>query len=439
MVSDLSKSRPASVHTLGCRLNQSESQLIREKLVQAGYCLVPFGERADLGIINTCTVTREAEAKCRQAIRHFIRRNPEAFTAVVGCYSQMGTKAIAEIPGVDLIIGNQEKLSVLDYVEFGKNERPIIVRERIDRTDFSIQFVGDQPFNKRANLKIQDGCDFLCSFCIIPFARGRARSRNVVNLMAEARSLAERGVREIVLTGVNIGTFENEGEDIVSLVDRLDAISGIKRVRISSIEPTTIPTALFQRMGSSEHSLLPYLHIPMQSGSNRTLQLMRRKYTVEEFTGFIRQAVDAVPGLCLGTDILAGFPGEGEKEFEETCQTFINNPFAYCHVFPFSERDGTIAAGKAEQVPVPERQRRCAYLRRLGAQKRYDYYEKHLGKTLEVLFEDPRRGLWPGYTGNYIRVVSQSSENLANRRAMVKLEHVGTEFVEGAIVEMIDR
>ncbi len=440
MVSNLTqiRTRRASVHTLGCRLNQSESQLIREKLAGAGYDMAPFGEWADLGIINTCTVTREAEAKCRQAIRQFIRRNPQAFTAVVGCYSQMGARAIAEIPGVDLIIGNQEKLSVLDYVEFGKNERPVIVRERIDRGDFSISFVGDQPFNKRANLKIQDGCDFMCSFCVIPFARGRARSRDCHNLLAEAQSLGARGVREIVLTGVNIGTYSSHGQDIVSLVDRLDAIEGIERIRISSIEPTTIPTALFERMGSSHHALLPYLHIPLQSGCNKVLRQMRRKYTVEEFTEFIAQAAETVPDLCIGTDILVGFPGEGEEEFAETCRTFLNNPLAYCHVFPYSERDGTIAAKRAEQVPVAERRRRCAYLRRLGAQKRYDYYERHVGRTLEVLFEDRRDGLWPGYTGNYIRVVCSSAKDLTNRRARVKLDRAGAEFVEGTILEMID-
>ncbi len=438
MVSNLTKTRQASVHTLGCRLNQSESQLIREKLAVAGYEMTPFGERADLGIINTCTVTREAEAKCRQAIRQFIRRNPHAFTAVVGCYSQMGARAIAEISGVDLIIGNQDKLSVLDYVELGKNERPVIVRERIDQGDFSIRFVGDQPFNKRANLKIQDGCDFMCTFCIIPFARGRARSREYHNLLAEAQSLAARGVREIVLTGVNIGTYASEGLDIVSLVDRLDVVPGIARIRISSIEPTTIPTDLFERMRSADHALLPYLHIPMQSGSNRILRQMRRKYTVEDFTDFIAQAAEAVPDLCLGTDILAGFPGERGEEFTETCQTFLNNPFAYGHVFPYSEREGTIAAKRAEQVPVPERQRRCAYLRRLGAQKRHDYYERHLGRTLEVLFEDQRDGFWPGYTGNYIRVVCSSSDDLTNRRARVRLDRAGAEFVEGTILEMID-
>jgi len=438
MVSDLVKQKKATVHTLGCRLNQSESQIIREKLEEAGYRYVPFGDRADLAVINTCTVTREADAKCRQAIRQFIRANPRAFTAVVGCYSQMGAKAIAEIDGVDLIIGNQDKLSVLDYVGHGKNERPLIIRDRIDRDDFSIHFVGDQPFEKRANLKIQDGCDFMCSFCIIPFARGRARSRDYNNLMCEAQSLVDRGVREIILTGVNIGTYNNYDCDILSIVDHFNAIAGLSRIRISSIEPTTIPMPLLERMADPVHALLPYLHIPLQSGSDKILQLMRRKYTVSAFVEFINNAEKKVPGLCIGTDILTGFPGEGEKEFDETCRIFLDNPFAYCHVFTYSEREGTPAVRQSEIVPVPERNRRGAYLRRLSAKRRYNYYESYLGKTVEVLFEDRRQGVWPGYTCNYIRVVSESSQDLTNRLARVRLEKMSADFVEGSLVEVLN-
>lgn len=438
MVSNKARQKRATVHTLGCRLNQSESQIIREKLEAAGYRYVSFGDTADLAVINTCTVTREADAKCRQAIRQFIRANPRAFTAVVGCYSQMGAKAIAEIPGVDLIIGNQDKLSVLDYVGDGKNERPVIVRDRIDRDDFSISFVGDQPLEKRANLKIQDGCDFMCSFCIIPFARGRARSRDFNNLMEEAHNLVERGVRELVLTGVNIGTYDNQDFDIVRIVDHLDAIGGLLRIRISSIEPTTVPTALFERMADPEHSLLPYLHIPLQSGSDSILKLMRRKYTVSDFIKFINNAANRIPDLCVGTDILVGFPGEGEKAFEETCRVFLDNPFAYCHVFPYSEREGTMATRRPDTVPVPERNRRGASLRRLSAKRRHDFYESYLGRTMEVLFEDRRQGVWPGYTGNYIRVVSESSVDLTNCLARVRLEKISADFVEGSIVEVMN-
>ncbi|MEM9226553.1 MAG: radical SAM protein, partial [Verrucomicrobiota bacterium] len=252
----------ASLHTLGCRLNQSETQMLREQLAQAGYEIVPFGQQAELCIINTCTVTAQADSKCRQVIRNFIKTNPQAYTAVVGCYSQMGAKEVAEIAGVDLILGNQDKHGVLNYIGTReKQERPMIVRDKIDKRDFSLNFAGERPFNKRANLKVQDGCDFMCSFCIIPFARGRARSRDFADLMQEVRTQVDRGVRELVLTGVNIGTYRVEPPaheglrlygagrpaapakaiDIVDLVDALSEVDGLDRIRISSIEPTTVP------------------------------------------------------------------------------------------------------------------------------------------------------------------------------------------------------
>ncbi len=434
----------ASIHTLGCRLNQSESLLLRDKLEARGYHVVPFGEEADLGIVNTCTVTNLADAKCRNVIRSFVRKNPEAFTAVVGCYSQMGHKAIAEIPGVDLIVGNQEKLSVLDYVDLGKNEIPLIVRDRIDKTDFSIHFAGDWPFNKRANLKVQDGCDFMCTFCIIPFARGRARARDFDNLLDEARSLAGRGVREVVLTGVNIGTYVHEGRGILEMVDALNAVPGIDRIRISSIEPTTIPEELFGLMRDPSHALLPFLHIPLQSGVDRILRAMRRKYSVSEYLEFIHRADEAVPDLCIGTDIMVGFPGETDEEFAETCRVFRENPFAYGHVFTFSEREGTPAERMAGAVPVSERARRSAELRRLSAERRREFYGNRLGQNLPVLFEDPKPGLWTGYTDNYIRVVVPADEvpdkwgDLRNRVGRVRLESLSADFVEGRLETMLD-
>ena len=439
MASEITGRRRATVHTLGCRLNQSESNLIRDQLVERGYDIVPFDEEADLAVINTCTVTRQADSKCRSAIRQFTRRNPEAITAVVGCYSQMGYKEISEIGGVDVIIGNQDKLNVLDYLGEEKSEVPVIVRDRIDRDDFSIHFAGDLPFNRRANLKIQDGCDFMCTFCIIPFARGRARSRDFQNLLGEAKNLVGRGVRELVLTGVNLGTYSHGGRDIVDIVDALDALEGLARIRISSIEPTTIPEALLERMADPAHALLPYLHIPLQAGSDDILQSMRRKYTLAEFMDFVEQAHARVPDLCVGTDLMVGFPGETEVLFEQSCRTFMDGPFAYCHVFTYSEREGTPAARRGDHVPVPERKRRSAHLRRLSAMKRHEHHEAHLGRELSVLFEDPREGTWPGYTPNYIRViVPDAGEDLTNRRGRVRLESVTPEFVEGTLLEMID-
>jgi len=436
-----SSTKRASLHTLGCRLNQSETFLLRDRLQAAGYTIVPFGHEADLGIINTCTVTAQADAKCRQSIRQFIRKNPRAFTAVVGCYSQMGFKEVAAIEGVDLIIGNQDKHNVIDYIGDGeKNAQPVIVRDRIDKTDFTMTFVGDLPFDKRANLKIQDGCDFMCSFCIIPFARGRARSRDFDDLMAEAGNLVSRGVRELVLTGVNIGTYANRGLNVVDVVDALHALPGLDRIRISSIEPTTIPLELFDRMRSSEHALLPFLHIPLQSGDPAILKSMRRKYTVQEFVDFIQEAHARVPDLYIGTDVLVGYPGEDAAAFQATCDVIVNTPVAFAHVFTYSERAGTLAAKRTDHVPMAERHRRSARLRRLSAHKRHDYFSRYLGQEKVVLFEDPREHTSPGLTDNFIRVVVQPDDprQLTNRLGRVRLERVSADFVEGTLVRLLD-
>ena len=413
--------------------------MLRDRLQAAGYRTVSFGEEADFGIINTCTVTREADAKCRKAIRQFIQKNPQAFTAVIGCYSQMGAASIAEIPGVDLIVGNHDKFAVLDYLGQVKTERPVILRERISRNDFTHQFVGDLPFDKRANLKVQDGCDFLCSFCIIPFARGQARSRDWDNTLAEARAAAGRGIRELVLTGVNVGTYDNRGNSIVDLVDALNQIPGLLRVRISSIEPTTVPLALLDRMADPAHSLLPFLHLPLQSGSDKVLRLMRRKYAMGEYVEFVEEAARRVPGLCLGTDIMVGFTGETEEDFAETCRRFMELPFAYTHVFPFSEREGTLVLKRDEGwVPVEERNRRCAHLRRLSSRKRHDYMGAHLGQSARVLLEDPRDDGFPGYTENYIRVrVNNPGKDIRNRLVKARLGRIRADWMEAEIEEYL--
>lgn len=429
----------AVVHTLGCRLNQAESHMIRDRLAIDGYDVVPFGQEADLGIINTCTVTREADAKCRKAIRQFVARNPQAFTAVIGCYSQMGAATIAEIPGVDLIVGNQDKFAVLDHVKEGKNERPVILRDRISGDDFSLTFIGDLPYDKRANLKMQEGCDFMCSFCIIPFARGRARSRNWENTLSEARSAAQRGIKELVLTGVNIGTYSSDRRNIVDLVDALNEIPGLIRLRISSIEPTTVPDNLLNRMADPDHALLPYLHLPLQAGSDKVLELMRRKYSISEYTEFVQKAVEIVPGLCLGTDIMVGFTGETEEDFQETCEFFLEQPFAYTHVFPFSEREGTLVLKREDGwVPIEERNRRCTYLRRLSAKKRYDFMKAHVGQSARVLLEDPRDDGFPGYTENYIRVrVQNPGHDIRNQLVQVKLGKIRADWMEAEVEEWL--
>ncbi len=425
----------ASIHALGCRLNQSEAGLLVELLERAGYEVVPFGEPADLGIVNTCTVTREADAKCRQLIRSFVRKNPKAFTAVIGCYSQLGHEALSKIDGIDLILGNQDKLDVLEYVHAGKNDAPVVVRERIKRDDFVQEIVGDGPLTRRANLKIQDGCNFMCSFCVIPFARGRERSRQLGNVLEEAERLVERGVKEVILTGVNVGRYAYEANTIVEVVDGLDGIAGLERIRISSIEPTTIPEALFEAMDDPGHALVPYLHIPVQSGSNRMLASMKRKHTAGDFVASIEQAHRRVRDLCVGTDVLVGAPGETDDDFDATARLLEENPIAYAHVFKYSERRNTAASRNPDKVDPNVMTRRSARIRRISAKKLRAFHESFLGRTLEVLFEQQDGGLWFGYTGNYIRVAAPSHDDLTNVIRPVTLEAVSGDIVEGKIAE----
>ncbi len=420
----------ASVRALGCRLNQYEALSMESTLKSNGYEIVPFGEAADIGVINTCTVTNEADAKSRSVIRKFIRENPDAITVVVGCYSQISANEIAMIEGVDYVIGNHDKMNFLHYVGTEKNENPVIVRDRISREDFTIGFVGDTPYQQRANLKIQDGCDFMCTFCVIPFARGRARSRGWANLVEEAESMIQGGVKEIVLTGVNLGTYHSDSRNFLGLISALSALPGLKRLRISSIEPTTIPEEIFLMMADPDHCLMPYLHVPMQSGCDEVLKKMRRKYQLPEMKEFFARAVAQVPDLCVGTDLLVGFPGESEEEFERTCDTFWQFPFHYCHVFTYSERDGTPAAKMENQIPMSERRRRSGQLRRLSASKKMTFNEEHIGKELRVLIENPKDGKFSGYSDNYVRVVMREGfEKLANRISVVEVVESRPEYV----------
>ena len=284
----------ASVHTLST-IKPIGRDFLGGKLREAGYDLVPFGEPADLGVINTCTVTNEADAKSRNAIRRFSRNNPKATTVVVGCYSQISANEVAMVDGVDYVIGNHDKLNFLEYLSEEKPETPVVVRERIDREDFSIGLVGEAKFEQRANLKIQDGCDFMCSFCIIPFARGRARSRDWKDLLGDARRMIDQGVRELILTGVNLGTYQSDGRNFMGMIEGLSELKSLNRLRISSIEPTTIPEGLFPLMADPQHPLMPYLHVPMQAGCDRTLERMKRRYNLEEMEQFFDRATALCP------------------------------------------------------------------------------------------------------------------------------------------------
>lgn len=427
--------RRASIHTLGCRLNQSESVLIEDRLREAGYTIVPFGEKADLGIINTCTVTGEADAKARKLIRAFIRRNPTAFTAVVGCYSEVAYASLAKIKGIDLILGNDPKLDVLQYVSDQKNQTPVVACRHNGGAPFRIEPLGQFPISRRVNLKIQDGCDFACTYCIVPTVRGRARSRPIENLLEEARRLVRRGAKEIVLTGVNIGTYDDASVTLVDIVERLNKIDGLVRIRISSTEPMSVPEALFPLMNDPGHAVMPHLHLPAQSGSNAVLARMKRRYTREDFLALAQAADRAVRDLCIGTDVMVGFPGESEEEFDDTCRLLTESPIAYAHVFKYSDRSGTAATALAGKVNPKTMNRRSAQIRRIAAAKRRQFQERYLGQVVEVLFEDYENGYWCGYTGNYIRVAARSHIRLENTLCRVKLDRICGSRVIGSIAD----
>ena len=424
----------AAIYTLGCRLNSAESALITDSAVSAGYEVVMFHDEADLGIINTCTVTGEADAKCRKAIRGFIRRNPSAFVAVIGCYSQLAAESIARIPGVDLVIGNKDKLRVMEFVRQKKNATPTVICGPAGNGDFKIETHGRLlPISRRVNLKIQEGCNVLCSYCIVPMARGGPRSRDYDDLREEARRLVERGVKELVLTGVNVGAYDYQGRGLLDVVDALNEIEGLARIRISSIELPTVPEELLDRMADVNHKLVPFLHVPLQSGSERILSLMRRKYTAEEFRRFIEKAAGIVSDLCVGTDIMVGFPGETQADFDDTAALLAKSPIAYAHVFKYSDRTGAPAAKMAGKLDPKLIHARSEEIRCVSDEKWERYCRNYIGRHMPVLFEDQEDGRWCGYTGNYIRVAVCSDANLENQIQDVKLDEVSGEVMTGSV------
>ncbi len=408
----------ATLHTIGCRLNQAETALLADRLKRDGYTLVEFGHPTDLLVLNTCSVTVAAESDCRHLVRRTLRHSPHAFVAVTGCYAQTGAEALRRVPGIDLIVGTQYKMQLPDYLPtpatLQKPAEPQVLHARsIDREDFVLPGTGDYEAT-RANLKIQDGCNFMCSFCIIPFARGHERSRRMDDILREAQALVARGHQELVLTGVNIGQFHQGTHSLLDLIQQLEQVAGVERIRISSIEPTTIPMELLDYMATSS-KLCRYLHVPLQSGDDRILKAMNRRYTVREYVSFIEQAVRSVPDLGLGTDLMVGFPGEGEQEFANTLALASDLPFFYCHVFSFSKRPSTAAARMRNTVHPAEVKTRSRTLSELSRAKRLAFYQKHIGRRVKVLFESRDvTGRWTGLTGNYIRVAVATPEDLSN-------------------------
>ena len=429
----------ASLHTLGCRLNQAETAVLESRLRRDGYDVVEFGQPTDLLVVNTCSVTDEAERTCRYVIRKTLKHSPEAFVAVTGCYAQTGVRELRTIPGIDLIVGNQFKWDLPSFLPapqaLKKQPAPEVLHTRtIDREDFSLPGFGE-PDSTRALLKIQDGCNVMCSFCLIPFARGHERSRVLDDILREAEILAAGGYQEVVLTGVNIGQFHQSGEDLIGLIDRLETIDGLRRIRISSIEPTTVTDALLDRMASSS-KLCSYLHIPLQSGDDGILSAMNRPYQAREFVALINRAVAAIPGLGLGTDLMVGFPGESETAFNHTVELARGLPFAYFHVFTYSERPGTAAAKLDRQVPAEVARQRAKTLADLSRQKRLAFAERWIGSTVPVLFESGvTDGFRLGTTGHFLKVGIPSSIDLTNQLRQVRITGASDRWAAGHLVD----
>jgi threonylcarbamoyladenosine tRNA methylthiotransferase MtaB len=426
----------ASFHTLGCRLNQAETATISATFVARGYTIVDSGAETDVHVINTCAVTEGAEAKCRQAVRAALRRSPHAYVVVTGCYAQTGVEALQRIDGLDLIVGTETKMRLAELIDVPhKLGQPRVVHsKKISRDNFTIDVIGDYSHQTRANLKIQDGCNFACAFCIIPFTRGGARSRKLHDIVREAHGLVERGHREIVLTGVNIGTYTSDGYGLLHVVRALKDVAGLQRLRISSIEPTTIPDALLDCMATSS-ILCPYLHVPVQSGDDHVLERMKRHYTRAEFVAFVERAVQRVPDICLGTDVMVGFPGEDEPSFTNTRTLLADLPLAYFHVFSYSERPHTYAQRYTGQVPPAVVQERSQVLRHLSMRKKTAFYRRYIGHKVRVLFE--RRedsGLYTGFSDSYIKVGVRTTDEIANQLLQVRLLDV----VDGVAVGVLE-
>jgi threonylcarbamoyladenosine tRNA methylthiotransferase MtaB len=428
----------ASFHTLGCRLNQAETATISATFAARGYTIVEYGTETDVCVINTCSVTEGAEAKCRQAVRAVLRHSPHAYVVVTGCYAQVGVEALRRIVGVDLIVGTEYKMQVAELVDVPqKSGQPRVVHSRkISRGDFIVEGVGLYEGHTRANVKIQDGCNFACAFCIIPFTRGGARSRKLDDIVREAHGLVAHGHRELVLTGVNIGTYTSEGHDLLRVIQALERVDGLERLRISSIEPTTVSEAVVEWMATSS-KLCPYLHVPVQSGDDQVLQRMKRHYTRAAFAAFVEGVARRVPHICLGTDVMVGFPGEDEVAFTNTRTLLADLPLAYFHVFSYSERPHTYAQRYTDTVPPAVIQERSRILRELSGRKKAAFYRQFIGHTVRVLFEQREDvGLYTGFSDNYMKVGVATDAEIANQLLSVRLHTVERGMAVGALLAL---
>jgi threonylcarbamoyladenosine tRNA methylthiotransferase MtaB len=422
--------KSVSFYTLGCRLNQAETVSIQKYFELDGYQVVDFGIPSDYVVINTCTVTENGDSDTRRIVNRVHRINSKAKIALVGCQAQIQKEKLFKLKNVYWVVGNEKKMELSTVITQKNTHKPIVDVRQINNKPFSLPITAIDSKHTRVNIKIQDGCNFYCSYCEIPYARGRAKSRVFNNIIDQARYLANLGYKEMVLTGINVGCYRYENKTIWDVVHELEKINQIKRIRISSIEPTTIPENLITKMNHNS-KLCRYLHMPMQHANNAILKAMNRRYTIKEFNRFI-QSVN-VSDICLGTDIIVGFPGETEEYFQETFKTLQKLPFAYFHVFSYSDRNRNKSRMFSQKVPKHVIKHRSKKLRQLSNQKRQAWFANFLQKDVHVLFEQVKNGYWSGLTDNYIRVRVKSELNLQNKLLPVKLVAIDQSHMIGIL------
>lgn len=418
----MEKKRSVAFHTLGCKLNYSETSTLSRLLEQEGFEKKDFDDRADVYVINTCSVTENADKECRQLVRRIQRNAPESLVVITGCYAQLKPKEIAEIPGVDLVLGAAEKFNIAQHLaEIAKGDSTKICSCDIEEVS---GFTASYSVNDRTRtfLKVQDGCDYNCSFCTIPMARGKSRSDSIDNVVAHATKLAAGGAKEIVLTGINLGDFgkgpdggKTHNQDFFELIKALEQVDGIERYRISSIEPNLLTNEIIEFVANSD-KFMPHFHIPLQSGSNKILGLMRRRYKRELYADRVQLIKTLMPHCAIGVDVIVGFPGEDEEAFRETFDFLHSLDISYLHVFTYSERTNTIALDIKPVVHMHTRHERNKSLRNLSYMKMQYFTQQHAGQTRKVLFEGHNKnGMMEGYTDNYIRVTTPFRQEWANQ------------------------
>lgn len=424
-------SKKVAFYTLGCKLNFSESSAIGRQFNDAGFETVPFTDQADVYLINTCSVTDHADKKCRKVVKEALKHSPNAYIAVVGCYAQLKPKEISEIPGVDIVLGAAEKFMIIDYItDLTKQEKTQIFNQDISEAK---DFISSYSFGERTRtfLKVQDGCDYTCSFCTIPLARGSSRSDTISHVIDQANEIAASGVKEIVLTGVNLGDFgirDGIREDkFFDLIQALDKVEGIDRMRISSIEPNLLSDEIIEFVSHS-NKFVPHFHIPLQSGCNKVLALMRRRYKRELYSERVANIKRLMPDCCIGVDVIVGFPGETQEDFLDTYNFLNELEVSYLHVFTYSERENTPAAEMKGAVPGSVRAERSKMLHILSEKKRRAFYETQIGKSTQVLFEaDHKNGFMHGFSRNYVKVKAPYDPLLINEIKQVKFENIASD------------